>query len=396
MPSRITPLRSGFTLIEMLVVIVIIAILAGMLVPVLSNAREKGRQANCINNQHQISLAIQMYVHDYESYPPANWTGKLGNMDKKIFVCPSKPDEPSGYGMNTYLQKLKADVISRTSDVIATVDSLASVTSDADFTRHNKGAIFGHIDGSIKYAKTLQDGGRFACGKFPLQPTTMYDDGTTTFDVPSTFVAYTGTAIPSAQFIFCGPYGDGKGDGSPDFKSQVGIDYIGENAVSQALADAAPYPGDFAPQVKRIEDISDLDRTTITSAGKPINEFKKWQVIGKNVESDWVKMDLEKNYNTQFQNRATYAATYVFSPEDITVPVEWHSDDGGIIWLNGMKQSTTITDVNNDNVKSISLTIPKGISYLLVKVVNNVGGMKFKLIFNIPAGKSLSFSPNLP
>ncbi len=65
------PCRRAFTLIELLVVIAIIAILASMLLPVLSSAKEKGRRAACMSNIRQAILSVHMYGNDAQDRVPS-------------------------------------------------------------------------------------------------------------------------------------------------------------------------------------------------------------------------------------------------------------------------------------------------------------------------------------
>ena len=81
---------NSFTLVELLVVIAIIAILAAMLLPALSGAKDAARSTTCKNHLHQMGLALAMYVgENHDRFPPYLdtwpypsydhiWQGKLG------------------------------------------------------------------------------------------------------------------------------------------------------------------------------------------------------------------------------------------------------------------------------------------------------------------------------
>lgn len=90
--------RTGFTLVEILVVVMIIAVLAGVMIPVIANSLRMGKRATCLMNLHQIGMALIAYRQDNNAYPePGKAIGALssayGKILPKVPNCPRDPDK---------------------------------------------------------------------------------------------------------------------------------------------------------------------------------------------------------------------------------------------------------------------------------------------------------------
>jgi heavy metal sensor kinase len=116
--------RSGFTLVELLIVMAVMAVVAGLLMPVFGRARETARQTTCASHLRQIGMALRLYVDDHDGRYPVtptevgttlddeenegvhDWEDEIERLFRppQLFRCPSDPSPseffPTSYTLN--------------------------------------------------------------------------------------------------------------------------------------------------------------------------------------------------------------------------------------------------------------------------------------------------------
>ncbi|MDO8609352.1 MAG: type II secretion system protein [bacterium] len=149
--------KKAFSLIELLVTIAIIALLASMILPTLSNAKLSAKKITCINNLHQLDLSLIMYADDNEQYFPIRggnssnkWPAQLETYysDLKILKCPNDLD-PKNNGQGSNIPSLEAPrsyIFNGFNDYFKSIPPNNSVVPEGIIKEPSETIVFGEKD----------------------------------------------------------------------------------------------------------------------------------------------------------------------------------------------------------------------------------------------------------
>lgn len=166
-PRARSPRNSAFTLIELLTVIAIMALLAAILFPVFTRARENARRSSCSNNTRQIGIGIMQYVQDYdEAYPLSTANDATGSTGNAFF------EDKAAFGWSVQIQPYvkSTQVLQCPSDTRQPTPAIRGGFTDyvynADIGGDNvakstKQSAFTHTTSTIILGDSFGDGGTF-------------------------------------------------------------------------------------------------------------------------------------------------------------------------------------------------------------------------------------------
>lgn len=164
--------RKGFTLVEMLTVLTIISVLAGLLLPAVLGARNRAHSVKCLSNMRQLLAAVTMYEQDYSRYPALTrgldqpkagigGTGKLVTVlapyvrDVDVFLCPANAaavfgPNPDGHGTSYRYNEWINSGAAYSGNIYPTW-AVVLIDNKEWKPRRSGGANLGFLDGHVKW-----------------------------------------------------------------------------------------------------------------------------------------------------------------------------------------------------------------------------------------------------